>query len=302
VHRWRLGITTSALVLVGGLLAACGNPPGIDGNLTNNWKVMADAAIPTPSAGACYNITTDDPASVTKWPQPVDCTATHTVETAYVGTFSGSDAGSSPPSAGSAERRTAYEKCATEVKSYLGDDWRGGRLDLFVVLPIALHWQGGARWYRCDLMEYKDLNDYDVTPRTASLKGGLAGDRPVGLKCFTVVVNATNKNRVDRLDPVTCDRSHTAEYAGTFDLPDTPYPSDAAALAKARLDGCGPVVAAYAGVPNDADLSFRIGWIAIAFGQTDWELGNRGVRCYGNKDKLFTGSIKGVGPSGLPAD
>jgi hypothetical protein len=303
VHRWRLGTTAAALVLVGGLLAACGNPPGVDGNLTNNWKAMSDAVIPTPSAGACYSITTDDPGSVTKWPQPVDCTASHTVETAYVGTFSGGDAeGSSPPSAGSAGRRTAYEKCATEAKSYLGDDWRAGRLDLFVVLPIALHWQGGARWYRCDLMEYKDLNDYDVVPRTASLKGGLSGDRPVGLKCFTVVVNATNKNRVDRLDPVTCDRSHTAEYAGTFDLPDTPYPTDATALAKARLDGCGQVVATYAAVPNDADLSYRIGWYANGFGEYSWNEGNRGVRCYGISSDTLNKSIKGIGPSGLPAD
>jgi hypothetical protein len=301
VHRWRLGITAAALVLVGGLLVACGNPPGVDGSLTNNWKVMPDAVIPTPAAAACYDITTDDPSSVTKWPEPVDCTAKHTVETAYVGTFSGADGdASSPPSAGSKGRRTAYEKCAEEAKGYLGDDWRAGRLDLFVVLPIALHWQAGARWYRCDLMEYKDLDDYEVVPRTASLKGGLSGDRPVGLGCFTVTVDSSN--RVDRMTPITCDRSHTAEFAGVFDLPDTPYPTDAAALSKARLDGCGPVVAAYAGVPNDGDLSYRIGWIAIAFSQIEWELGNRGVRCYGNKAKAFTGSIKGVGPAGLPAD
>jgi hypothetical protein len=31
-------------------------------------------------------------------------------------------------------------------------------------------------------------------------------------------------------------------------------------------------------------------------------MGNRGVRCYGNKSSNVTKSIKGVGPGGLPAD
>jgi hypothetical protein len=300
VHRWRLGTTAAALVLVGGLLAACGKPPGVDGNLVNNWNVMPDAKIPVPAAAACYNVQTDDPSTVTKWPQAVDCTASHTVETAYVGTFTGADAeGASPPSAGSAGRRTAYETCAAEAKTYLGDDWRAGRIDLFVVLPIALHWQGGARYFRCDLVEYKDLNDYEIVARTASMKGGLTGERPVGLGCFTVTV--TSDNRVDKMNPVACTSPHTAEFAGVYDLPDGPYPNDAAA-AKARLDACGPVVAAYAGVPNDADLTYRIGWIAIRFSQVEWEMGNRGVRCYGNKSSNVTKSIKGVGPGGLPAD
>jgi Septum formation len=301
VHRWRLGTTAAVVLLVGGLLAACGNPPGTDGNLANNWKVMPDAVIPTPASQVCYDITTEDPATVTKWPTPVDCGAAHTVETAYVGTFTGAEAErSSPPTSGSPGRRAAFEQCAAEAKGFLGDDWRTGRLDLFLVLPIALHWQGGARWFRCDLLEYKDLNDYEVVKRTGSLKGGLSGERAVGLGCFTVVVNSNNQ--VDQMNAVACSAPHTAEFAGVYDLPDTPYPTDRAAAARARLDGCGPVVAAYAGVPNDSNLTYRIGWIAFGFSEVDWGLGNRGVRCYGNKANNITGSIKGIGPSGLPAD
>jgi hypothetical protein len=299
VHRWRPGSTAAALVLVGGLLAACADPPGIDGNLANNWQIMADAAIPTPPAAACYNYTTDDPSSVTKWPAPVDCTTAHTVETAYVGTFTGAEAElSSSPSAGSAARRSAYEKCAEEAKSYLGDDWRIGRLGLFVVLPSAVHWQGGARWYRCDLVEYKDPKDREEVSRTASLKGALTGERPVGLGCFTTTVSASN--RVERMTPIGCDRQHTAEFASVFDLPDTPYPTDAAALVKAQQDGCALAVATFAGVPNDADLRYRVGWISFAFGEVEWALGNRGVRCYAYKSAGRTGSMKGIGPAGLP--
>jgi hypothetical protein len=283
------------------LLSACGNPAGVDGNLTNNWKAMPDAVIPTPPSGACYNVTTDDPTSVTKWPAPVDCATTHTVETAYVGTFTGADAQrSAAPSSGSTGRRTAYEKCAEEVKGYLGDDWRTGRLDLFVVLPITLHWQGGARWFRCDLLEYKDLDDYDVVLRTASLKGGLGGDRPVGLSCITVTL--TSDNRIDRKTPSACDTQHNGEFAGVFDLPDGPYPTDRAAASKARLDGCGQLVATYAAIPNDANLQDRIGWIAVPFNEFEWGLGNRGVRCFAHSADPLTRSIKGAGPTVLPID
>lgn len=283
------------------LLSACGNPAGTDGNLTNNWKAMPDAVIPTPVAGACYDVTTDNPTTVTKWPAPVECTATHTVETVYVGTFTGAEANeSSAPSTGSAGRRSAYETCASEAKSFLGDDWRTGRLELSVVLPIALHWQGGARWFRCDLMEYKDLNDYAVVPRTASLKGGLTGERPVGLSCITVTT--TSDNKIDKMTPIACNATHNGEFAGVFDLPDTPYPTDRAAASKARLDGCAPVVAAFANVPNDADLSFRVGWISSPFTEIEWGLGNRGVRCYAHSADPLTKSIKGIGAAGLPAD
>ena len=301
VRNRRLGM--SAVAVLGAatlLLSACGNPSGTDGSLINNWKAMPDAAIPTPVAGACYSVTTDDPASVTKWPAPVECTAAHSVETVFVGRFTGDEANqASAPSSGSAGRRTAYETCATEAKTYLGDDWRNGRLDLSVVLPIALHWQGGARWFRCDVMEYKDLNDYDVVQRTASLKGGLSGERAVGLGCLTVTV--TSDNRVDKMIPIACTSAHNGEFAGVYDLPDGPYPSGDAAR-KARLDGCAPVIAAYAKVPNDSELTFRIGWISSPFSEVEWGLGNHGVRCYAHKATNLTKSIKGVGAAGLPAD
>jgi hypothetical protein len=298
-RRVRLGsIAVAGVVTL--LLSACGNPAGTDGDLTNNWKAMPDAVIPTPEAGACYSITTDNPASVTKWPAPVECTAAHTVETVYVGQFTGDEAKeSSAPSTGSPGRRRAYEACATEAKTFLGEDWRTGRLELSVVLPIALHWQGGARWFRCDMMEYKDLDDYEVVSRTASLKGGLSGDRPVGLGCIAVT---TTNNRIDKMTPVSCTSPHNGEFAGVYDLPDGPYPTDREAASKARLDGCAPVIAAFAGVPNDADLSFRTGWISSPFTEIEWGLGNRGVRCYAHKSSNLTKSIKGVGPSGLPAD
>jgi hypothetical protein len=295
---------TSAAVLTALALAvsACGKPPGIDGDLVNGWKAMPDPTIPTPPVGACYNLDTDDPASVTKWPAPVDCTAEHTVETIFVGSFTGADAErDAPPSSGSPGRRAAYEKCAAEAKTYLGEDWRSGRLSLAVVLPIGLHWQSAARWYRCDMMEYTNFYDDQVVRRTASLKGSLTADRPVGLSCLNVKLTANN-TKIEKMTPTACDAAHNAEFAGVFDLPDGPYPTDAEAAKKARLDGCGAVVATYTAVPQDANLQSRIGWISSPFSQVDWDLGNRGVRCYAHSSETLNKSIKGAGPSVLPVD
>lgn len=281
--------------------AACGKPAGVDGNLTNGWAALPEAKLPVPVTGACYNVDTDDPASVTRWPEPVDCTTTHTVETVYVGTFEGADAerGSSP-GAGSTGRRTAYEKCTVEARTYLGDDWRTGRLGLSLVLPIAQHWQLGARWFRCTVLEYEDLEDYDVVPRTESLKGALGGESEVALSCMAITT--TQDNRVDKILPVRCDSGHNGEFAGIFDLPDGPYPGVSDAARKARLDGCGAVVAKFTAVPNDGELLNRIGWVSSPFGEVDWALGNRGTRCYAYTDAPVTSSLKGAGPSKLPVD
>jgi len=297
--RKAFGVSLLAAVAV--LLGGCGgNPAGVDGNLVNGWGAMPDAKIPVPPAGACYNVQTDNPAAETKWPPPVDCATAHTVETVFVGTFEGAEAErGSAPTAGSPGRRAAYEKCAAEAKTYLGEDWRTGRLDLVLVVPISAHWQADARWYRCDMMEYRDLDDYAVVARSASLKGTLTGDRAVGLSCVAV----TEKDgKIDKIAPTPCTSQHNGEFAGIFDMPDGPFPTDAAAVGAARLKGCGTVVAAFAALPNDAQLQNRIGWIASPFSQQEWEQGNRGVRCYAHSADPLTGSIKGAGPGKLPID
>jgi hypothetical protein len=61
------------------------------------------------------------------------------------------------------------------------------------------------------------------------------------------------------------------------------------------------VVASFAGVPNDDKLRYRVGQITYAFGKPEWDLGNRGVRCYiWMEGKTFTRSLKGAGTAGLP--
>ena len=296
----RLTVTGGAVLAVAALLVAgCAKPAGTDGDLTNNWAAMPEAKIPIPVAKVCYQVETDNPTTVTKWPASVECTKGHTVETIHVGTFAGEDASRpSPPPVGGAGRHKAYEECAAQAKTFLGDDWRTGRLDLFLVTPIAQHWEGGARWFRCDLVEYKDLDTYDIVNRTASLQGGLSGAREAGLGCF----QATEKgDSIETMVAADCSANHNSEFTGIYEAPDGPYQPDSEARGRRDLEGCKPVTAAYLGIPNDSNLQYRVGQITFPFGKEDWELGNRGVRCYlWITSRVLTKSGKGAGTAGFP--
>lgn len=294
----RRTVIGALLLAVTFTLAGCVQPDGTDGNLTNGWPLPPDPKLPAPSDGACYQIQTEDPADVAKWPEPVNCDTQHTVETVHLGQYTGADAErSTPPSIGGAEQRKAFEECAAKSKGFLGADWRTGRLGLFLVLPSELHWGAGARWFRCDLVEYKDLEGFAVVSRATSLKGALSATGAVRLLCAEVT---NNGNTIDKVLPVPCETAHDGEFAGIYEHPDGPYPLDKAALSKANLDGCRGVVAAYTGVPNDAEIRTRVGQVASPFTKAAWELGNRGVRCYLWSRKPVTGSLKGAGPSALP--
>jgi hypothetical protein len=296
----RLRLTGAVVIAAAALLlTGCGKPPGTDGNLTNNWAALPEAKIPVPVAKVCYQIESDNPSTVTKWPASVECARTHTVETIHVGTFGGDDATrSSPPPTGGPGRRKAYEECASQAKTFLGDDWRAGRLDLFLVTPVTLHWEGGARWFRCDLVEYKDLDNYEIVSRTASLQGGLGSSRELGLGCF----RATEKGgSIDTMVATDCNAAHNSEFTGVYVAADGTYPADSAARGRQDLEGCKPITAGFTGVPNDSNLQFRVGQITFPFGKEDWELGNRGVRCYlWITSRALTKSGKGAGTAGFP--
>jgi hypothetical protein len=282
------------------LLAGCGKPAGTDGDLVNGWAMLPTAKIVVPTAPACYDSIEDDLSAVTKWPAPVDCTASHNVELIYVGQFTGAagDA-TTPPASGGADRKTAYQTCAAQAKTYLGDDWRNGSLELNLDLPVATLWEAGARWYRCDLQQYKDLNDYGIADLTASLKGSLSN--PTGnVRLGCVAITETSASAIDKMLPISCTTAHNGEYAGVWDAPDGPYPDDATARRTANLNGCRGVVSAYAGIPNDNNFTYRTGQVATPFNKAEWELGNRGVRCYIWLNKSVSTTLKGAGAGGLP--
>jgi hypothetical protein len=282
------------------VLAGCGKPAGTDGDLTNGWAMLPAAKIVVPTAPACYTADDDDLTTITKWPEATDCTKSHNVELIYVGQFSDADADSSsgPPACGRPGPRPADETCASQAQTYLGADWRSGRLELTLDVPISQQWEAGARWYRCDMQEYKDLQNYEVLDRTTSLKGGLVGSADLKLGCMTIT--ETSAQEIDKILPVACSSAHNGEFAGVWDAPDGAYPTDANARKTANLNGCRAVVASYAGIPNDSNFTYRTGQVATPFNKASWELGNRGVRCYIWLNKNVSNSLKGVGTGGLP--
>jgi hypothetical protein len=287
-------IAATLVVVVALAVGGCGRPAGVDGNLTDDWTGFAAAKLPVPAQHACYPT-----AWTAKRPAAIDCGLPHNVETVKVGTLAGEDASKDrPPAGGSPAQQAAYADCSQAARDFVGGDWRDGRLGLDVVFPTATQWDAEGRWYLCDLVEFKDLDSFDVASRTGSVQGSLAGARPLALTCFTVTTKADD---IDAMTATDCGAAHNAEYAGIWDAPPGPYPADAAAREKAQLDGCRRIVATYTGIPDDAQFRYRVGQITYGFAKADWDLGNRGSRCYlWMSEKTFTRSLKGAGTSGLP--
>ncbi len=289
-----------AILAAAGVLAGCTSvPPGVDGNLTNNWPAMPVAKVSVPVGGACYEslssgVSVGDDSTV-------PCTASHVTETVYVGTFSGADADrSAPPAKGSQALATTFGECRKNATAYLGDDFAMGNLDLDVVLPSAPAWNGGARWYRCDIVHYASLMSSTTEGDTGSVKDGLTGARPLAITCL--LVTDDGKNNVTEERPVTCDQPHNGELAGLFTAPDLPWPTDDKARSDLGQKGCEGVVAKFLGLSGGHVTNSVLGWGWDQFAQADWELGNRTIRCTVMAFKgdsvngaRYSGSVKGTG-------
>src|SRR5688500_8093536 len=91
----------AGVVLLGtvALLAGCGAPRGVDGNLTDDWSMLPAVSVVVPTAPACHTVTESDLSTVTRWPPAVSCSTPHNVELFHVGTFAGADADRTTPPA-----------------------------------------------------------------------------------------------------------------------------------------------------------------------------------------------------------
>jgi hypothetical protein len=291
-RRWTAAAAGAGLALA---LAGCGAPAGLDGDLTDDWRPMDAPAQFVPAAGTCHTAFQD--VGYLSGYNPVDCDASHRVETVHVGTMTGDPAeADEPPRSGSAGMRAAHAECDREVAKAVGADWRTGRLSLTVLFPSRQAWGGGARWFRCDLSEVESLDDPSAVPRTGSLKKALTGDSALLHRCFDPDVD---EDDVEEMTPVACTKKHRVEFVGVYPAPDLSF--DAIDRNEARIHkGCRALVAAYAGVPNDGDLEYRAGTIFYHAYEQEWDNGNRGVQCFLWVDRDLTRSMKGVGTKGLP--
>lgn len=323
-RRWMALIAGGALIWG---LAACGDdlPDGVDGDLTSGWDGFSEALGFAPEAEVCHAQPYQDEAPLADY-QPVDCADPHLVQTVHVGTLPEEAAElEAPPAPDSEERRAAYQECDEQAAEFLGDDFRHGRLWLGVAVPSEAGWDGGARWFRCDLMEVESVYG-DPVERSGSLAGALADDAgqddgsddadsddagaeteppdqaadpDIRLGCYQVSVD---EDAVEEMTEVQCDEPHEAEFVGAWQAPDGPYPDPGDTdVADEVYEGCREQVAAYVDVPVDGDLTFRTGTIADWMSEEDWVAGDRAFRCYlWLPDTELTESLAGAGSDALP--
>jgi Septum formation len=295
--RWRTarGVAAAATGAAALMLAGCTQPDGVDGDLTDGWAAMAAPVGFVPEVGTCHSQDYSTESTLNSY-SPVDCAGDHVTEIVYVGEFGEAAAGRvTPPEGGSAEWRDAYSACEDGAAEYLGADFHFARLWLGVVVPSSQAWEGGARWFRCDVMPLEE------DTRSGSLAGALADETSeLRLGCFEVAVNEDDV--IERMDPVGCDDPHHAEFVGVWRAPEGDYLDGDDEESSERVhSGCREQVAEYVDVPVDGDLPFRTGTIADWMEQEDWNNGDRGFRCYLwlNGDEL-TESLEGAGPDALP--
>ncbi|MFI7077014.1 septum formation family protein [Micromonospora sp. NPDC049903] len=285
-----------AALAVAALLVGCSGSGGLDDDLTDDWGALPPPGPFTPAAEVCHEPEFTPTVSLAAY-APVDCAQPHRVETVHVGALPAERA--APPAVGSAELRTAFAECDKRASGFVGDDWRAGRLRLALAVPSEPGWAAGSRWYRCDLMEVTTTEAAaTVVLRTGSLRNALRTPSPVRLGCQQARID---RNRVvQTLVAVDCATRHDAEFVGVWQSPERTYPTRSAQWAP-FYEGCRSVIARYAGVPDDAYLVFRSDLVVRPPGAGRWRAGDRGVRCYlWLGDRKVTGSLKGVGPAGLP--
>jgi hypothetical protein len=282
-----------AALAVGGLTAGCGSLPyGIDGNLTDDWRVPGTPQSFRPAATGCF----DDlrPTAPLTGYAPFDCRERHVAE-ALTGDAAAADAYRPPRDRASPAQIAAADECGRRATAFLGAPWRTGQVRVQPVLPGPAGWSAGARWFRCDLAQAGVGTDR-VVSRTGSLRGALTGAAPLALRCFNPTVSG---DRIRAMAAVDCAGPHHAEFAGLWDAPDGDFAGPTTDDAMAA--GCRSAIADYTGVPDDADLRFRVGWLGFAPTRPQWEMGVRSVQCFlWLQNKTMTGSYRNAGPAKLP--
>ncbi len=294
-HPLRFVVVLAVALLM--VLTGCGVPAGLDGSITDDWPAVAAPTGFTPEAGTCHAGGFTETGARSAYEQ-VDCDESHRTETISVGRFT--DGTAVPPAKGSAEAKTAYADCNTTADAYVGGPWHTAQLWLGVVQPTVAAWAGGARWYRCELLQISSIeDDGDLVARAGSLKGALSSpSSPLRLTCYGVVVDS--KGAIDTMPSAPCSGAHNAEFVGVWTSPEVGYPRTDADWAVFHR-GCRGLIAAFAGVPNDKNLEFRTGVVSLPGGEDVWASGDRTVRCYLWVDGAkFTGSLKGRGEKALP--
>lgn len=251
---------------------------------------MAEPTGWEPAAGACFAEFNVQAHRATY--NPIDCAKDHRYETVLIGQFTGDAAKlDAPPRAGSPEMKAAWADCDAKTTSFLGGEWRNGKIWIGISIPSNGNWDGGARWYQCQVAAREDLWESAVNS-SKSLKGEFASDSTLKYGCYQHDKDADEIAKA-------CNEAHNAEYTGFIKV-DYAW-DDLKNHDDEFFKKCWSNIAQYAGVPDDSNIKYRTG-VSIKWPErADWEAGDTTIRCYmwlGSEKK--TRSIKGAGNGGLP--
>ncbi|WP_144127499.1 septum formation family protein [Catellatospora sichuanensis] len=281
-----------AAMLLNVVLAGCVSPdlpPGADGRLTDDWPPVAQATGYLPSVGRCLDTRPAEAGGSTG--PAVTCDRIHYAEVAHVGAFPGDE------KPGPEHLAAAYTECDTKAAAYLGRPWWEGRLELRLTLPGEAAWEGGARWFRCDLIEVGivDKDGHFIT-RAGSLKDGFWEGLVVGC----AEAPAAQGRRIDWMREVPCATAHNAEYAGFLRAESgVPYPESDREW-NALFRQCRDAVAPYIGISRAQAAG--LGVIAWPATEENWAAGDHRVRCaVWTGTKTLKKSVKGSKGKGIPA-
>ncbi|WP_203912124.1 septum formation family protein [Rhizocola hellebori] len=294
IKRGIAGVVLAGLTL---LASACANPPGTDGNLVNEWPEIAAPEGWVPKADTCHK-----EFAMTSYRRaytPVSCTTEHRYETVHLGEFTGDAAKlTAPPTApGNADLLAAYKDCDAKTTAFVGGEWRSGRLWIGVSVPSPGAWEGGARWYRCEVSLRED-DPYLPGPAnwSKSLKGEFSAQSELKYGCYDIPSDEKKAWVV-----VACTAGHNAEFVGTFPVTDAWATLNDEAVAKTIHTKCRSMIAGYVGVPDNGDMKYRTGTYYHYPSEAEWADGDHAIRCHlWLSGKTLTRSLKGTGNSGLP--
>lgn len=288
----RIAALACALIM-GGALGGCAKQAG-DGNLVDDWAMMAAPKIIEPEAGACWTTSATDADRMPVTLTQTACDLQHTFETAKIGHFGGTTANSSSPPAPS-QMTDAWTDCDKASADFLGGQWQDGRVFVSVGVPTSRQWSGGARWYRCDIAALRsEAGIFD--PRRETLKGTLAGAGELRLGCGNQI--GTTDNSWSDIEAAKCTDAHDVEYVGTVSSAGADYPTDHPTRTAAFSKACESKLLAFTGMSRakygQSQALYYGYWITT--GKDGWTAGNHTARCYLMLDKKkINRSLKGAG-------
>lgn len=264
-----LAATFAAALLLAGCTASPRAPeeaPTSSESSTPTQTVAIDPG-PTPEVGQCHALSFRQALAVVGRTEPVACRRAHTAETYFVGRLRlETPAGNIRRVDGDAAQRQARTTCTARLPRHLGVTPRELRLTMAQAVwftPSARRAEGGADWFRCDVVAVASPGRLLPLPRRT--RGW--GDAPAVAMCATAAPGTTAFRRVG------CGARHTWVAVSTVDIPGRKLPARAA-IADRMDSPCGDAARARADDPLD------FSWSQESPTKEQWEAGQRYGICW----------------------